>query len=151
MQSDHVGRFLRYSGVSAFNVVCGYLLLGLFYRGFGWPGWFANTCAVVLGSIPAFFLNKRFVWGRQSATSFKAELLPFFLMNGLGLLASTAAVHAADVIWGTPPAVIAASLAAWGSLWVLKYLLLDRVLFKHPAPERLERPDTRAGSGELSR
>ena len=132
LQSGHVGRLLRYSGVSVFNVVMGYLLLGVFYKGFGWPGWLANTLAVILGSIPAFFLNKRFVWGQSGTTRFKAELLPFFLMNGVGLVASTAAVHAADVIWGTSAAVIAASLAAWGTLWVVKYVLLDRVLFNHP-------------------
>ena len=127
---DHAGKFLRYSGVSAFNVISGQVLLLVFYRYLGQPAWTANVAAVVFGSIPAFILNKRFVWRRSGKVNLRTEMLPFWGMNLVGLLLSSVAVHVAASVWDTQLAVNAASLGAWGSLWVGKYFLLDRLLMR---------------------
>ena len=125
----HAGRFLRYSGISAFNVLFGQGLLIFFRLQLGFTGWVANVLAVTVGSIPAFFLNKRYVWRNQGRMKVRTELVPFLSVNGLGLLVSTSAVKFAEHTWGNQIAVSAASLTAWGTLWVLKYVFFDRVLF----------------------
>jgi putative flippase GtrA len=132
---QHARQFLRYSGVSVFNVVTGQALLVLFRSGFGVVSWLANILAVLVGSIPSFLLNKRYVWRRSGKVNVRTEMLPFWGMNLAGLVLSTAAVHGADAVWGNQLAVTAASLTAWGSLWVVKYALLDRVLFAQPDAE----------------
>lgn len=127
---QHARQFMRYSGVAVVNVALGQSLLRIFDTRY--PGWLANVLAVVLASVPAFFLNKRFVWKQRGRPNFRTEMLPFLGMNLAGLLLSTAAVYAAERIWGSELAVHAASLAAWGVVWVLKYALLDQVLFNVP-------------------
>jgi putative flippase GtrA len=128
--SNHGGRFLRYSGCSAFNVVLGQALLLLFHAGLGITAWVANVLAVVIGSMPAFYLNKRYVWRRAGPVSLRTEMVPFWGMNGVGLLLSTLAVRAASSMSDSAIVVNLASLAAWASVWVIKYTLLDRFLFR---------------------
>lgn len=129
---NHASKFLRYSGAAVFNIALGQSLLRLFDARY--PGWLANVLAVLISSAPAFYLNKRFVWKRTGRANVRSEMLPFFAMNLAGLLLSTGAVFIAERIWGSGVAVHGASLAAWGALWVLKYALLDRVLFNDPEP-----------------
>lgn len=126
----HAWQFLRYSGAAGFNVALGQSLLRLFAARYS--GWVANVLAVLIASVPAFYLNKRFVWKRTGKVNLRTQLLPFLGMNVAGLLLSTAAVYAAERNWDSQLAIHGASIAAWGVLWVLKYALLDRVLFSEP-------------------
>jgi putative flippase GtrA len=130
----HAGRFLRYSGVSVFNVIAGQSLLVLFRSGMGMPAWLANVTAVMVGTLPGFYLSKRFVWRRHGPARMRTELAPFWAMNVAGLLLSTFSAHLAELAWDSQLAVNAASLATWGSLWVVKYAVLDRYLFAERAP-----------------
>jgi putative flippase GtrA len=90
----------------------------------------ANVLAVVIGSVPAFYLNKRYVWRRTGPMSLRTEMVPFWAMNGVGLLLSTFAVRLASSMSDSAIVVNLASLAAWASVWVIKYTLLDRYLFR---------------------
>jgi putative flippase GtrA len=128
--SAHGLRFLRYSGVSVFNVALGQALLLVFHAGLGITAWVANVLAVVVGCIPAFYLSKRYVWRRSGRVSWRSEMVPFWGMSGVGLLLSTLAVRIAASVSDTALVVNLASLAAWGSVWVVKYSLLDRYLFR---------------------
>ena len=130
---NHAVKFLRYCGVSVFNVGFAQVALIVFHSGLGFAGWLANVAAVCVGSIPAFLLNQKFVWRQTGPTSLRKHVLPFLGLNVLGLLLSTGAVKIADSIWGTQLAVNAASLSAWAGLWLGKYLCFDRLLFRqHP-------------------
>lgn len=128
--TNHAARFMRYSGVSVFNVLIGQALLLAFHAGLGITAWVANVTAVLLGSVPAFYLNKRYVWRRSGPVRLRAELAPFWGMNGVGLLLSTMAVRVASGASSSVIVISLASLAAWGSVWVVKYTLLDRLLFR---------------------
>ena len=127
---NHAARFLRYSGVSLFNVVLGQALLLGFHAGLGITAWVANVLAVVFGSIPAFYLNKRYVWRKSGPVSLRTEMMPFWGMNAVGLLLSTLAVRVASSVSTSTLVIALASLAAWASVWVIKYTLLDRMLFR---------------------
>ncbi|MPY92228.1 MAG: hypothetical protein GEV08_03920 [Acidimicrobiia bacterium] len=132
--TNHGGRFLRYSGVSVFNVVLGQALLLTFHVGLGIVAWIANVLAVVIGSVPAFYLNKRYVWRKAGPVSLRAEMMPFWGMNGVGLLLSTLAVRVASMLSSSTIVILLASLGAWASVWVIKYTLLDRLLFRAEPP-----------------
>jgi putative flippase GtrA len=102
------------------------------------PSGWANVAATAAGTVPSFELNRRWVWGRRGQRSIGRELGPFWAISFLGLALSTIAV-AATGRWaarvGLGPTtrtllVEAANVAAFGTLWVAQFVLLDRVLFR---------------------
>ena len=124
-------RLFRFTGVSVVSVAITQGLLVLFNGVLGWPGWVANVLAVGIAAGPAYVLNRRWVWARFGPHSMSREVVPFWAYTFLGLLLSTVLVAVADTVWGTTLAVQIANIAGFGVLWVGKFVLLDRVLFRH--------------------
>jgi len=105
------------------------------------PAGLANVIATAVGTFPSFELNRRWVWRRTGRRSMKAELVPFWMLSFTGLALSTLTVTLAAT-WAdsvgldgfTRTAVIElANVAAWGSLWVAQFVILDRFLFRNHA------------------
>jgi putative flippase GtrA len=101
----------------------------------------ANVVGTIAGTIPSFELNRRWVWGKGGRRSLAAEIGPFCTLSFAGLALSTVAVSAAAG-WASRTgltatartvAAEAANVAAFGSLWLVQYVVLDRVLFGRPA------------------
>ena len=123
-------KLIRYGGVSVFNVVLAQSLLALFVI-VGMQAALANLAAVTIGSVPAYLLARRYVWEKSGPHSIRHEVLPFWVLNFVGLLLSTVSTSVAHNIWGSKVLGInAASLLAWFVVWVAKYVLLDRAVFK---------------------
>lgn len=123
-------RLLRFAGVSVVGVVVTQLLLFLFSGVLDWQAVPANVAATMLSAIPIFLLNRRWVWGRRGQHSVSREIVPFWTYTLLGLAVSTGLVALADRIWGGTLVVMAANLVAWGALWLGKFVLLERFLFR---------------------
>jgi putative flippase GtrA len=130
-------KLARYAAVSLISTSVTLSLLGvLVYTKALSPGW-ANVVATAAGTVPSFELNRRWVWAKKTKRSCLKEATPFCALSFSGLGLSTLAVKlaaawAADA--GLGPGVVAlasqaANLMTFGSLWVLQYFLLDRVLF----------------------
>jgi len=134
-------RLVRYAMASVVGVVVGQSCLFLFYEGLDLDAWLANLLAVAISSIPAYLVNRYWVWEKRDRNSLRREVLPFWAMAFLGLLLSTIAVTVADNRTDWAPAILAANLGGFGVLWIAKFFVLDRVLFADRAPEaRLEPP-----------
>lgn len=120
---------MRYSLVSVIAVLAAQSALLFCTVVIGMRPVSANLVAVGVGSIPSYLLNRIWVWGRRGNHSFTREVLPFWVMAFLGLVFSTLLVHFAS-LWSDAALVTnAANLTAFGSLWVIKYLVLDSVMF----------------------
>ncbi len=120
---------IRYMMVSAVAVVSTQALLLVLNGVLGWAPVTSNIAAVVISSWPSYMLNRVWVWGRRGDHDIWREVVPFWSMALIGLGLSTVFVHVAAE-WSTAPLVAnLANLAAFGSLWVVKYLVLDSVLF----------------------
>lgn len=142
-------RLSRYAAVSAISTSVTLSLLGvLVYTKALSPGW-ANVVATAVGTVPSFELNRRWVWAKKTKRSLMKEVVPFCALSFTGLGLSTLAVKLAAG-WAagaglTSGAVAlvsqAANLLTFGSLWVVQYLLLDRVLFA----QRADRPASPVG------
>ena len=130
---EHGSRLIRYAGVSVVAVAVGQTLLFLFYRVLSLDAVVANTLAVTLATIPSYLLNRAWVWQKNSSHSFTTEILPFWGMALLGLILSNILVHWVEGRSDSWILINAANLAAFGLLWVGKYLVLDRVLFRPAA------------------
>ena len=134
-------QLLRYGAVSIVATSVSLTVLGVLV-GTGWltAGW-ANIVATAVGTVPSFELNRRWVWGKTGQRSVLSEVAPFCVLSFSGLALSTVTVRLAYA-WATSTglsnsartlAVEMANVAAFGSLWIVQFLLLDRVLFRHRA------------------
>lgn len=127
---QHGAKLIRYAGVSVIGVTTGQSLLFVFYEVFGWRALVANSLAVAIGTIPSYVLNRAWVWKKRSSHSFRAEILPFWGMAFLGLVLSNVLVAIVERRWDSWVLINLANLAAFGVLWIAKYMVLDRVLFR---------------------
>lgn len=122
-------KLLRYAAASVVGVVVGQSCLFVFYSLLDWAAAAANFAAVAISSVPAYLINRYWVWQKTDRNSLRREIMPFWGMAFLGLILSTIAVTIVDDRTDWAPAILAANLAGFGVLWVAKFLVLDKVLF----------------------
>lgn len=142
-------QFLRYGAASAVSTTTSLVTLGLLVGVAGLPAVLANVVATAVGTVPSFELNRRWVWRRRGPVSAHRQVVPFCALSFAGLLVSSLTVDVAGRLTagsGTvlhTAAVELANVAAYGSLWILQFVLLDRVLFRpDPVPEPFAPSDT---------
>ena len=123
-------RPVRYAMVSVVAVGVSQTVLAITVGVLGWSPVVSNITAVMLGSIPSYILNRAWVWGKTGKNHFWREVVPFWALALVGLGFSTLLVALAhewhEAAW--VPSV--ANLVAFGILWVVKYLILDALLFR---------------------
>ena len=131
-------RVERCMTVSVVTTVISLFTLALGTLVFGMTAWVANVVATAVATGPSYSLNRRWTWGRRDASALWREVLPFWLLSFAGLALSTIAVGAADAWAGsislTPTLhtllLLGAHLFGFGALWIVQFILLDRVLFR---------------------
>ncbi len=129
-------RLVRYTGVSVVSTTTSLSVLFTLVGIVGLPAAWSNVVATAVGTVPSFELNRRWVWHRQGRRSLLGQVVPFAALSFTGLLVSTVAVGLVSQRtqgwshWGHTLAVESANLAAYGSLWVVQYVVLDRLLFR---------------------
>jgi len=136
-----VRKLARYATVSVISTSVSLTILGVLVATSAVTAGWANVIATAVGTIPSFELNRRWVWGRTGRRSALAEVTPFCALSFVGLGLSTLAVSsaagwAASAGLGTAARTVVAqgaNVATFGTLWVVQYVLLDRVLFARGA------------------
>lgn len=126
---------LKYSMVSVVNLVTGQLLLLICQKLFGFTPTEANVIAVGISAVPAYYLSRRWVWGRSGRSNFRREVLPFWIFVVIGLVISTVSVKVMHSAWvlrypeDPQPAILTniTNIASFGFLWVLRFFLFDRL------------------------
>jgi putative flippase GtrA len=130
-------QLVRYGAVSMVATSVSMIVLGALVWTRAMPAVWANVAATAVGTVPSFELNRRWVWGKRGRRSLLAEIGPFCFLSFAGLALSTLAVGAA-ARWAAGAGVgdtvrtlvvEGANVAAFGTLWIAQFLLLDRVLF----------------------
>lgn len=122
-----LARLSRFAAVSAVAAALSQAVLVGAQGWFGWPGATANLAGVAVSVPTAFGLNRRLVWAGHHLGGWWRQAGPFALTSLVGALLSTVAVGVADARWHNGAAVSAANLAAFGSLWGLRFAMLDRM------------------------
>jgi putative flippase GtrA len=122
-------KLVRYSGASVVGVVLTQALLVLFVGIMNIDAELSNLMAVMLTSIPVFYLNKRWVWGRAGRARVRREVLPFWGFTLLGLVVSTLLVTVVDNYTERTWPVLLANIGGFGLVWIAKFLFLDAVVF----------------------
>lgn len=130
---------LKYSAVSVINVIVGQGLLITFHAILGLGATVSNVLAVCISAVPAYYLSRRFVWGKTGKSHFRKEVLPFWIFVAIGLVFSTLTVTAAAHLYPNSkllPNIV--NMASFGILWVARFFLMDKLFHRHPAPIRVE-------------
>lgn len=130
---------LRYVMVSVVNVLVGGSLLVVLQH------WmrptFANICGVAVSAIPAYYMNRAWVWGKRGKSHWKKEVLPFWVFTAAGLVFSTLAISYADEHTQNKFVILFVQLFSFGVLWVVRFFVLDRLfhveVFEDDTPDEL--------------
>lgn len=158
LRSKELLKWVKYSCVSLVGVVTTQVILSLPYHSWHWTSVDANMAAVAISAIPAYLLNRAWVWGKTGSNSLTREIIPFWAFAFAGFVLSTLFVylvevhthvrlpggrlvtanhipHGVKVKGQSTLPVRAANLAGFGVLWVARFFVLDKLLFKTGAEE----------------
>jgi len=129
-------KWIRYTTVSVISALISLVILTLVYGVLRlWTEVYCTLFANVLAGIPSYFLNRQWVWGKGGRSHIWREVVPFWVMSvtGIGFALVTASWahdyanahhlhHLARTVL-----VVGANVSAFGILWVLKFLILNRL------------------------
>ena len=130
LKSEYATKGLKFLAVSTFNVVFGQSLLVLANAGFAWSFVASNVFAVAISAGPAYVLSRYWVWQKKGRNHLWKEVLPFWSLAFLGLVLSTMLVAVAETYSGATLVLMGTNFFAFGCVWVTKFFILDKVLFK---------------------
>lgn len=127
---------IRYAAVSVVFVPIGQILIQVlgalvFDRDYTK----ASIVAAAILTVPNFFANKMWVWKDTSRDKLRTQVLVFWVAAMLGVAAATGLTYLVEQQFHNEGAVEAlavfcAQLVGFGIVWVGRYLILDRWLFK---------------------
>ena len=129
LRAEHGLKALRYCGVSVVNVTVGLSVLAVCHGVLGWPAVVANLAAWMVGTAPAYLLSRAWVWQRSGPHRLGREVLTFWIMALVGLALSSLVVAIIEHLADRTVLVLAGNFGAYGSVWVAKYIFLDRVMW----------------------
>lgn len=135
---DHGVKWLRYCGVSAINVIVGVATLAFCHGVLGWAAVPSNITAWMVGTGPAYLLSRQWVWQQSGDHSIHREVLPFWIIGLVWLGFSTLVVGIVGEYTHKTFWILVANLSAYGVVWVAKYVILDRVMWRATHPAHLE-------------
>lgn len=128
-------RLFRYGGVSVVTAGLAQAALALGYGILAWPTTPAVALSLVASVIPAYWLNRRYVWGDR--TTGRRHVATFFAMAVAGSAAAAVTTHVAEELARLATddhrlltaAVNATALATTVIVWLLRYVAFDRYVF----------------------
>jgi putative flippase GtrA len=135
-------KFIRYSMVSVVAIVISQVTILICAWVFGLSGIVANTIGALAATPASYELNRKWAWGRSGKSHMWREVAPFWALTLLGWLASTGTVQIADNMCkshgvtglGRAVAIMGASLFAYGVVWIVKFVVFNRLVFVDRGP-----------------
>jgi len=131
----------KYTAVSAISTVVSF---GVLFIVFGvlklWGEVASTVCANAVATVPSYFLNRKWVWGKGGRSHLTKEIIPFWSLSALGIFVSIfgaaavghlGKVHHLSHLEQTV-LVLLANLVSFGIFWVLKFLIYNRIFHVHP-------------------
>ena len=137
---------LKFSCVSVISTIVAQGTLWIvFYNLRLWSPVPSNIFANAMATLPSYTLNRRWAWGKSGRSHLWKEVVPFWTMSAAGMAMSigtvSLAAHEAHAHHfghlSTAILVNAANFLAFGILWILKFIVFNR-LFKAATGEELE-------------
>ena len=136
LQRPVLRKLVKYSMVSLISIGVSLVVLNSTFF-VTHNGVLSSVVAVAAGTVPNYELNRRWTWRKNGPSHMWREIVPFWVMSFVGLVFSTICVYGAEQ-WAenrdmsharTGLLLNLASLAAFGLLWVGKFLIINHLLF----------------------
>ena len=149
--TPHGRRLFRYTAVSGISTMVSFAVLGIVYGVIRlWSEVPSTLFANMVATVPSYYLNRNWAWGKSGRSHLTREVLPFWAMAVSGILFSiftaSEAQHFSNLHnlhhLGRTVLVLGANLAAFGVLWVLKFLLFNKLFHVHPLEDADELVET---------
>lgn len=149
-RSDEGRKQLRYIGVSVVFVPLGQVFIQIFGLLLNRNYTLASVISAAILTLPNFFANKIFVWKVSSKDNLRTQVLVFWVAAMLGVTLATTLTYFVEKLVADQSAlveaaaVMCAQLVGFGVVWVGRYLILDKWLFKvthdgaEPSTEQIE-------------
>jgi putative flippase GtrA len=137
-RTEHFRRLWKYASVSIISTIVSQVVLFSTYH--IWKVGSAMECNVIataVASIPAYYLNRTWTWGKTGRSNVWREVVPFWTISFTAMVLSTGAVgiaaHNADRIASGSLAraliVNGANLLTYACIWTARYFIFNRYLF----------------------
>ena len=140
---SHAGKkMIRYTMVSVISTGVSFVSLAVIF-GLKWMSFVpATVTANAIATIPSYYLNRSWAWGKSGRSHLTKEIIPFWSMASLGIFVSVFGAefakhfskshHLAHLM--STVVVLIANVLSFAVFWVLKLLLFNR-LFHHEIEE----------------
>jgi putative flippase GtrA len=137
--TPHGKKMIRYTMVSIVTTVAGFTLLGIIFGVLHlWTEVPSAIVASTLATAPSYYLNRSWVWGKAGRSHWRREILPFWAVSIAGILLSVVAAavsrhlstaHHLSHSQATG-LLLVITLAAFAFLWLLKFLVFNRLFMR---------------------
>lgn len=142
LRSDTGRKLVRYGMASAVNVVVAEAVLAFAFGLLHWSARRAAVLAAVVAAFPAFWLARRWVWGRTGRSHLMKEVVPFWALALIGLalttwvagIAEDAGADVTDSRLGQTIILMASVLGVSLLFWAVRFVLLNGILFADREP-----------------
>lgn len=147
VRSPHGRRMFRYTMVSVISTLVSQgVLFALYGLAQLWTGVIDNIIANAVATVPSYYLNRSWAWGKAGRSHWMREVLPFWALSFAGMALSIGTVSLAEHLGkelgmhhvGLTILVQGANLSAFGLLWVVKFLVFNRLFQVEPPAEEPE-------------
>ena len=137
-------KLFRYTMVSVVSTAVSFAVLTLVYGVLRvWTEVPSTIFANAVATVPSYYLNRTWAWGKSGRSRLFKEVVPFWVMSAVGIALSTVTAGFArhESIQhhlhhlGSTVLVDGANLAAFGILWVAKFMIFNRLFHHHPVHE----------------
>lgn len=140
-----ISRWVRYGGVSVLTVMFAQAGLALGYGLLRWATTPAVGLSLLTSVVPAYWLNRRYVWPERSTKTSALPLFGLLALAGSGITAITTftADHLARSITGEHAVltliVNGTALVTTILVWLLRFMAFDRFVFNGRSHRTTER------------
>ncbi len=129
-------KVIRYTTVSAISALTSLVILTIVFGVLRLGSEVACTLfANIMAGFPSYYLNRKWVWQKGGRSHMWREVLPFWVMSITGIGFALYTAHLAQIFavqhhlghLARTALVVGANIAAFGILWLLKFLILNRL------------------------
>lgn len=135
---------IKYTATSVISTVASQAAFILVYGVFAlFSSRGSSIFSSIVGTIPSYYLNRNWAWGKSGKSHFWREVAPFWILAVIGLVFSTWGVdftktHTTEVHSHTLRTIelAGAYLGSFGILWIGKFIIFNKFLFiDHSRPK----------------
>lgn len=137
-------KLIRYSMVSVISTIVSQVSLLIIFGVAHLFGAITSTVVSnVIATVPSYYLNRMWVWGKGGRSHLVKEVVPFWVMSSVGIVVSIGGAAVARHVGVSlhlshvelTVVVMVANVLSFGLFWILKFVLYNRLFHVHPVEE----------------